>query len=129
MFKFITVAFFALIAVASALVINPKISTPNAATKWRAGESYTVKWDTTFFNGEEEQDIPDNYSGALKLGYLVGNDLNEHLYWDLASGFKLNSGSQTITLPDDLETKRDYIIVLMGNSGNASPRFFIQASK
>jgi hypothetical protein len=129
MFKFITVAFFALIAVASALVINPKITTPNAATKWRAGEKYTVKWDTTFFNGEEEEDIPDNYEGRIKLGYLVGDDLNEHLNWDLASGFKLNSGSQNITLPDDLETKRDYIIVVMGNSGNASPRFFIRARK
>jgi hypothetical protein len=129
MFKFIAIAFFTLIALASAIVINPKITTPNSSTKWRAGESYTVKWDTTYNDGTSEQPIPDTYTGTIKLGYLEGDDPNEHLNWDLASGFKLNSGAQSVTLPADLTTKREYIVILMGDSGNASPKFFIQARK
>ncbi|KAI8882884.1 hypothetical protein K501DRAFT_250623 [Backusella circina FSU 941] len=129
MFKFIAVTFFALIALASAIVINPKITTPNSSTKWRAGETYTVKWDTTYYDGTSQQPIPDTQTGTILLGYLEGSDPNEHLGHTLASGFKLNSGSQSVTLPADLATKRDYIIVLMGDSGNASQRFFIQARK
>jgi hypothetical protein len=51
------------------------------------------------------------------------------LEWELASGFDLNKGSQVVTLPADLETKRTYIIVLMGDSGNASPQFTITAAR
>ncbi|KAL9556871.1 hypothetical protein MBANPS3_001658 [Mucor bainieri] len=96
-----------LLSMASALVINPKITTPNSVP------------------------IPDGYKGTIKLGYLENNDpYNEHLkFGDLAKDFALNAGSQTITLPADLETKTSYIIVLMGNSGNASPKFTIQAAR
>lgn len=85
----------------------------------------------------------------IKLGYLEGDSPNEHLCkchsvsfirgtltdiiihkdWDLASGFPLNKGAQSVTLPSDLETKKTYIIVLMGDSGNASPKFLIQAAR
>ncbi|KAI9299579.1 hypothetical protein BJ944DRAFT_245073, partial [Cunninghamella echinulata] len=66
--------------------------------------------------------------GTIKLGYLTKEDgPNEHLYWDLATGFPLNKGSQEITLPTDLEYRKTYIIVLMGNSGNASKKFTIFA--
>ena len=51
------------------------------------------------------------------------------LDWDLATDFPLNSGAQTVTLPPDLETKTSYIIVVMGDSGNASPKFTIKASR
>ncbi|CAO3628177.1 unnamed protein product [Mucor fragilis] len=121
-----------LLSMASALVINPKISTPNSGTKWRAGQSYVVKWETTYNDGTGQQvPIPDGYKGTIKLGYLENNDpYNEHLkFGDLAKDFALNAGSQTITLPADLETKTSYIIVLMGNSGNASPKFTIQAAR
>lgn len=49
-----------------------------------------------------------------------------NLDWDLASGFPLNSGSWNVTLPKDLATRSDYIVVVFGNSGNASPKFTIQ---
>lgn len=132
--KTITLAlfFFAfLLSVANAIVINPKITTPNSGTKWRAGGSFTVKWSTTYNDGTGKQvAIPDNFNGMIKLGYLeAGDPYNEHLLWDLASGFKLNSGSQQITLPADLPTRTGYIIVLMGDSGNASQKFTIRASK
>ncbi|CEP11853.1 hypothetical protein [Parasitella parasitica] len=121
-----------LLSMASALVINPKITTPNSGTKWRAGQTYVVKWETTYNDGTGKQvPIPSEYKGTIKLGYLEKNDpYNEHLkFGDLAKDFALNAGSQTITLPADLETKTSYIIVLMGNSGNASPKFTIQAAR
>ncbi|KAI9487214.1 MAG: hypothetical protein EXX96DRAFT_70368 [Benjaminiella poitrasii] len=128
-----TILFFIafVISLTSAIVINPKITVPNSSTKWRAGNTYVVKWKTTYNDGNQDVAIPDEYKGTIKLGYLEKNDpYNEHLLWDdLASGFKLNAGSQSITLPSDLETKRSYIIVLMGNSGNASPKFTIQAAR
>ncbi|KAG2183236.1 hypothetical protein INT43_006240 [Umbelopsis isabellina] len=48
--------------------------------------------------------------------------------WTLANNFKLVSGSHNITLPSDLSTKHSYIIVLFGDSGNASPEFTIVKS-
>jgi hypothetical protein len=120
-----------LLSMTSAIVINPHITTPNSGTKWRAGGSFIVKWDTTYFDGTGQVPIPDGFKGTIKLGYLEdGDEYNEHLQWgDLATGFALNSGAQRITLPADLETKTSYIIVLMGNSGNASPKFTIQAAR
>ncbi|KAI9246738.1 hypothetical protein BDA99DRAFT_543213 [Phascolomyces articulosus] len=106
------------------IVWNAKITVPNETTVWEAGKNYTVKWETT----TEAGPIPDNVTGIIKLGYLEEGSIDEHLYWDLASGFLLNSGSNTIRLPCDLETKDSYIIVLMGNSGNASPKFTIHGS-
>lgn len=128
--SFILFFFACILTLASALVINPKITSPSTGTKWRAGREFTVKWDTTYNDGKKDVPIPDSYKGAIKLGYLENDDpYNEHLYWDLAKGFKLNAGSQKITLPDDLPTRTSYIIVLMGNSGNASPKFTIRAAK
>jgi hypothetical protein len=119
-----------LLSMTSAIVINPTITTPNSGTKWRAGGSFIVKWDTTFFDGTGQVPIPEGATGTIKLGYLEGDDqYNEHLFWDLATGFPLNSGAQRIDLPVELETKTSYIIVLMGNSGNASPKFTIQAAR
>ncbi|ORZ12677.1 hypothetical protein BCR42DRAFT_419748 [Absidia repens] len=126
-FKSIIFTVFTIITLTLALVLNPKITSPTADTKWRAGDKRTITWDTEHVVGGP---IPASYKGTLKLGYLDPKDSpNEHLKWDLASGFPLNKGSQVVTLPADLETKRTYIIVLMGNSGNASPQFTITAAR
>ncbi|KAI8375859.1 hypothetical protein BD560DRAFT_392124 [Blakeslea trispora] len=121
-------AFFALVSFVNAIVINPKITTPSTGTKWTAGQTVTVKWKTTF--GKDNTPIPDTQRGYIKLGYLEkGDPYNEHLMWDLAADFPLNSGAQQVTLPANLETKVSYIIVLMGDSGNASKKFTIKAAK
>ncbi|KAI9029575.1 hypothetical protein CLU79DRAFT_734698 [Phycomyces nitens] len=125
MFKFIIVALFSLLSLASAIVWNAPITSPSSGTKWRAGGTYTVKWKTTVAGMQ----IPEGVTGSLKLGYLIGSDYNEHLNWDLGSGFALNKGAYTITLPSDLTARTTYIVVLMGDSGNASKKFTIQSSK
>lgn len=131
-FKAISLLFllFAFSSLVQAIVINPTINVPNANTKWRAGGTFVVKWETTYNDGEKQVAIPSGQKGYIKLGYLENDDpYNEHLLWDLASDFNLDSGAQSITLPSDLETKRTYIIVLMGDSGNASPKFTIRAAR
>ncbi|KAG2187340.1 hypothetical protein INT44_005026, partial [Umbelopsis vinacea] len=72
--------------------------------------------------------IPDDETASLYLGYLINNDrFNEHLYWELASGFKLNAGSQEVQIPQKIRTRHSYIVVLIGDSGNASPQFTIES--
>ncbi|KAJ2964886.1 hypothetical protein NQZ79_g317 [Umbelopsis isabellina] len=120
---FITILLF--VYTVSAYVYSPKILTPNSKSYWRAGQTYTVVWDPESAGIE----IPANVTGSIMLGYLEnGNIYNEHLYWTLADNFKLVSGSHNITLPSDLATKHSYIIVLFGDSGNASPEFTIVKS-
>ncbi|KAI9264166.1 hypothetical protein BDA99DRAFT_437680, partial [Phascolomyces articulosus] len=107
------------------LFFNVVSTIPNSGTKWRAGETYTVQWKTTVLG----ENIPDNVNGTIKLGFLEEGSISENLRWDLAKDFRLNSGSQSVTLPGDLETKISYIIVVMGDSGNASPKFTIRGAR
>ncbi|SAM02294.1 hypothetical protein [Absidia glauca] len=126
-FKSILFALTTLVTLSLAIVLNPQITSPSADTKWRAGDTRTVTWDTENVTGGP---IPEGMKGTIKLGYLDPKDgPNEHLNWDLGSGFDLNKGSFVVTLPSELETKRTYIIVLMGDSGNASPQFTITAAR
>lgn len=46
--------------------------------------------------------------------------------WTLADGFPLTSGSVNFVLPTDVAARDDYIVVLFGDSGNASPKFSIK---
>ena len=45
--------------------------------------------------------------------------------WTLAEDFNLDDGEVEVTLPSDVATRDDYIIVLFGDSGNKSDRFSI----
>jgi len=105
-------------------VYDPHITDPAQGTAWKAGDDETVKWDTS--------SLPSSYdgTGTLLLGYIDPSSPGEHLMIDspLATGFLLTDGSKTITLPSNLTTKSTYIVVLMGDSGNASPEFTINAA-
>ena len=105
------------------IVYNPHITSPTASTVWSAGETYTVTWDTT--------DLPDeasDYKGMIKLGYTPADGAGGlNLHWTLADGFPIRNGQTEVTLPGDLQPRNDYIVVVFGDSGNASPMFTIQA--
>lgn len=105
------------------IVYNPTITQPSAESVWHAGQTHHVKWSTS--------DMPEqaaNYTGLVKLGYLPADGAGgENLHWTLARDFSIAAGIVEIKLPHDLEPRKDYIIVLMGDSGNASPKFTIQA--
>jgi hypothetical protein len=45
----------------------------------------------------------------------------------LAEGFLLRNGNTTFILRDNIESRKNAIVVLFGDSGNKSPMFTIQA--
>lgn len=101
-------------------VYSPEITYPTHKTKWEVGKKVHVSWNAS--------GLPDEAKKAksfIKLGHLDKNSAGEHLNQTLAKGFKLGDGNVKFTLPKDLEPRDDYIVVLFGDSGNASPKFTI----
>ncbi|CAD6888508.1 unnamed protein product [Tilletia controversa] len=104
------------------IVYNPTITYPRRDTVWKAGDQVHVNWRTA--------DIPKAYRshrGSIMLGYRPSNgEGGLNLHRTLASRFPIMAGSMSFTLPDNLPTRNDYIVVLFGDSGNASPLFTIR---
>lgn len=48
--------------------------------------------------------------------------------WTLADKFPLTAGTVSFTVPADVKQRDDYIVVLLGDSGNASPHFKINTN-
>lgn len=124
-------ALFSLVAHASPLglnerdVYNPPVLVPNAQTVWTAGSQQTVVWDITNLPPDSQLTRP---TGKLILGQLTDDSLNLRLSNPLAQGFMLRDAKADITLPSDLPTATNYIIVLMGDSGNHGAPFTILAA-
>ncbi|OBZ78627.1 hypothetical protein A0H81_00785 [Grifola frondosa] len=100
----------------------PKITEPNTATVWNIGSKVKVSWDVT-----HPPEHVTNYNGKLLLGYLdSSDDSNENLDYKnpLAEGFNLTKGHVVVKVPN-VSPSNDYIVVLMGDSGNRSPTFTI----
>lgn len=107
------------------LVYNPHITCPVASTVWTAGHSYTVEWDTSDIPAEAE-----SYKGMIKLGYTPADGAGGlNLHWTLADGFPIKDGKVQVTLPEHLNERDDYIVVVMGDSGNASHMFTIKPAR
>lgn len=68
-----------------------------------------------------------NEKGTLLLGYLEDDSTDEHLNIEhpLASGFNMDGGFVNFRCPK-VETRKNYIVVLIGDSGNRSPLFTIK---
>lgn len=100
-------------------VVDPPITSPTAGAVWHVGEKQLVTWST---NG-----LPSNVTnpvGMLVLGYMYNNSENLMLNSPLATNINYTVGQVLITVPN-VETREDYIVVLFGDSGNASPEFTI----
>ncbi|EJC97856.1 uncharacterized protein FOMMEDRAFT_97946 [Fomitiporia mediterranea MF3/22] len=107
-------------------VADPPVLAPNASTVWTVGDTQTVVWCVNT-SGLPEQIT--NRQGTVLLGFLNDTSGDEHLMIDspLASGFDITSGSVDVVVPD-VEPRTDYIIALLGDSGNISPKFTIKSS-
>ncbi|CDR88732.1 uncharacterized protein SPSC_05564 [Sporisorium scitamineum] len=106
------------------IVYNPQITSPTSETVWTAGKTYTVTWKVSDIPAEAE-----GHKGTIKLGYLPADGSGgENLKWTLADGFAIKDGQTSVTFPTDLATRNDYIVVVMGDSGNASDKFTIIAA-
>jgi len=101
----------------------PEITEPDSETVWLAGELVTVTWDTS-----DPPQNPTGTKGKLLLGRLEdnGDDEDEHLdvAHPLAYGFDMTDGKVRVRVPN-VEPGNDYIVVLIGDSGNRSPLFTI----
>ncbi|KAJ7677481.1 hypothetical protein B0H17DRAFT_944859 [Mycena rosella] len=103
-------------------VYSPSIIKPDGSTKWVRGTEVNVTWSTS--------DMPKsitNPHGTILLGHLEPGNPSEHLdlAHPLAEGFNIRDGHRTISVPA-VPPRGDYIIVLMGDSGNRSPVFSIE---
>ncbi|KAL8292855.1 hypothetical protein RQP46_000549 [Phenoliferia psychrophenolica] len=101
---------------------SPPITSPDRQTFWTSGLTYTVTWNTTLPEGVSQDDVPQ--TATIKLGYITED--SENLNWTLAEDVPLyTTGSYDVTLPSDLKGKSNYVIGLLGSSGNVSPEFTI----
>ncbi|KAI0289174.1 hypothetical protein BC826DRAFT_939318, partial [Russula brevipes] len=98
------------------LVVSPHITSPTRSTVWHPGDQVTVTWDTSVIPAEGD------FPGVLLLGQSENLDV-EH---PLAQDFSLRAGSVELTVPD-VTLGSNYIVVLLGDSGNASPPFTIKS--
>ncbi|KAH9992025.1 hypothetical protein BJV77DRAFT_1004014 [Russula vinacea] len=103
----------------------PPITNPQAGTVWNSGEDVTVTWDTSTRPGQVSNPV-----GSVVLGFIQPDGSGgENLDIDnpLAQGFQLDDGQVTFTVPS-VPTKNNYIVALIGDSGNISPQFTINGS-
>ncbi|KAJ2920536.1 hypothetical protein H1R20_g16559, partial [Candolleomyces eurysporus] len=106
------------------VVVNPHITAPQQNEFWAKGSKHVVRWDTDKIpQGEHAAPL----KGLVVLGYSTPDSDDEHLDLDhpLASGFSLSDGSVEVEIPSDAASRKDYFIVLFGDSGNVSPNFTI----
>jgi len=101
------------------IVFDPMITSPKAGDIWFAYSHQTVTWDTSAIPAEEA-----NATGILVLGYEQDDSENLDVDNPLAQDFPLMAGAVNITVPN-VVFREDYIVVLFGDSGNASPEFTI----
>ncbi|KAL5482531.1 hypothetical protein ACEPAI_9125 [Sanghuangporus weigelae] len=104
------------------IVYNPMITYPTAGVVWTVGERKTITWKT--------DEIPEelrNSTGTILLGYNEDNSENLDIAHPLATGFNLTDGQVNVTVPVK-SARSDYIVVLFGDSGNASPEFTIKSA-
>ncbi|KAN0061314.1 hypothetical protein ACQY0O_006160 [Thecaphora frezii] len=103
------------------IVWNPQITSPTAKNVWIAGAKQTVKWDPS------DKPASSLDYGSILLGYQPKDGSGGlNLEWTLAANTSLVAGQKTVKLPASLPYRQDYIVVVMGDSGNKSPHFTIQ---
>lgn len=104
------------------LVYDPQILYPDCKTEWTVGQRVNVTWNAS--------DMPRqfrNLTGVIRLGHIEEGSPNEHLANTLAKNFKMADGNVTFTVPK-VDERNDYVVVLMGDSGNHSPKFTIHSA-
>ncbi|KAI0322415.1 hypothetical protein OF83DRAFT_1049444 [Amylostereum chailletii] len=117
------------------IVVSPKITSPDASTVWSVGDKVLVTWYAPVCSSNHTASLPicrdtsnipepKNFTGKLVLGFDSTDSENLDVDHPLATGFLLTDGQAQITVPD-VAPKTDYIVVLFGDSGNASPEFTI----
>ncbi|KAH9977576.1 hypothetical protein BJV74DRAFT_860283 [Russula compacta] len=100
----------------------PRVITPNDDTVWKVGSTVTATWDISSRPAEVTNPI-----GTLLLGHINADGSGgENLDVDhpLAQNFTLAAGQVSFPVPS-VSPGSNYIVVLIGDSGNASDEFTI----
>ncbi|KZP20300.1 hypothetical protein FIBSPDRAFT_861820 [Athelia psychrophila] len=97
-------------------VWSPPITYPHTGTVWKVGAKYNVTWDTS--------NAPKQITN--KIGSIYLRDGEKWLPTVVASGFSILDGRKEITVPS-VKPGSSYTLVLMGDSGNISEEFTIEA--
>uniref|UniRef100_D8PXI5 Fibronectin type-III domain-containing protein n=1 Tax=Schizophyllum commune (strain H4-8 / FGSC 9210) TaxID=578458 RepID=D8PXI5_SCHCM len=100
---------------APAEVYVPPITYPHAKTVWKVGEYHNVTWDAS-----SPPERITNKVGYIYLRHAGKIDLGH----PLAENFDILKGHQVVKVPS-VAPGSDYQLVLMGDSGNWSPKFKI----
>ncbi|OAX38766.1 hypothetical protein K503DRAFT_800197 [Rhizopogon vinicolor AM-OR11-026] len=114
------VAIAAPLAPVELLAWSPTITCPAAGARWGRGSVQIVSWKTDNIPEEKQ-----NSTGILMLGYLENKSENLDIKNPLAFDFPISSGSVSFTVPQNTSARSNAIVVLIGDSGNASPQFTI----
>ncbi|KAF9005423.1 hypothetical protein BDQ17DRAFT_1423919 [Cyathus striatus] len=102
------------------LVFNPNITYPYSNVIWHRGSTYNVTWETDKIPTEAAEN-----AGVVLLGHSGNNSENLDIAHPLATDFFLRDGSVLVKAPEDIPGRKDYFVVLFGDSGNKSPEFEI----
>ncbi|KAF8133805.1 hypothetical protein EV363DRAFT_935584 [Boletus edulis] len=105
------------------LAIAPTITSPTAGVVWPAGSKQNVTWLTNNIPPEAQ-----NYTLAVLLGFFANDSENLDIKHPLATQVPIMQGSVIVTLPPNATYRTNYTVVVIGDSGNASPPFTITNS-
>jgi len=102
-------------------VISPAITYPKAGTIWTAGSTQNVTWDASSIPADKA-----NMTGLILYGQKFNNSENLDIQDPIAVNFPLSQGWVEVKVPDINPFHMfQCILVLFGDSGNASPEFTI----
>lgn len=102
-------------------VISPAITYPTTGTVWTAGSTKNVTWDASSVPADKT-----NMTGLLLYGQKYNNSENLNIHGPLAADFPLSQGWVEVKVPSINPLHMfQCILVLFGDSGNASPEFTI----
>jgi len=98
-------------------VFVPHITSPHAGTIWKVGEHYKVTWDTS--------NAPKHITNSKGKLLLADNGIQD-VDKPLAQNFEILQGHVVVKVPK-VKPGKNYAVVLIGDSGNLSPQFTIEA--
>ncbi|KAN0127606.1 hypothetical protein V8E53_014584 [Lactarius tabidus] len=108
----------------SELIVNaPRLTVPHGGDIWPIKSTQQVCWDIS-----NPPPNTQNATGVLYLGFLANGSENLDLDHPLKTGFLLSDGCTSVTVPE-VPTGDNYIVDLMGDSGDVTDAFSIVPSE
>ncbi|KIM89191.1 hypothetical protein PILCRDRAFT_813102 [Piloderma croceum F 1598] len=99
-------------------VYAPPVTYPHKGTVWKVDQLHNVTWDTS----NPPKQIT-NTKGIILLADKGILDVDN----PLAQGFNILQGHVVVKVPN-VKPGKEFAIVLIGDSGNTSPRFTIESA-